>query len=307
MELEDDVFCGPSMVFTNVINPRSHVPRKNEYRRTLVKQGASMGANSTVVCGVTLGRYCFIGAGAVVTKDVPDYALMVGVPAERIGWMCYCGVRLADEEAQITCAACGRRYRLERGTCKEMEVIEDENADSHCRLVTECQHDQQLISSLPGYRDATSNSLSSDLAIDGGRCVRTRKFPPWPSLSEDEVEAAAAVLRSGKLNYWTGEQGRRFETEFAAVAGCQYAVAVANGTVALELALYALGIGAGDEVIVPSRTFFASAGCAVSRGARPVFADVDPISQTLTADTIRKVLSPNTKAIHCGSSGRLAL
>ena len=137
----------------------------------------------------------------------------------------------------------------------------------------------------------------SDLAIDGGRCVRTRKFPPWPSLSEDEVEAAAAVLRSGKLNYWTGEEGRRFETEFAAVAGCQYAVAVANGTVALELALYALGIGAGDEVIVPSRTFVASATCAVSRGARPVFADVDPVSQTLTADTIRKVLSPNTKAI----------
>ena len=135
----------------------------------------------------------------------------------------------------------------------------------------------------------------SDLAIDGGRCVRTRKFPPWPSLSEDEVEAAAAVLRSGKLNYWTGEEGRRFETEFAAVVGCQYAVAVANGTVALELALYALGIGAGDEVIVPSRVFRRlrhppSAGCKASVWTASV-------SQMLTADTIRKVLSPNTKAI----------
>jgi dTDP-4-amino-4,6-dideoxygalactose transaminase len=137
----------------------------------------------------------------------------------------------------------------------------------------------------------------SDLAIEGGRCVRTGKFAPWPSLSEDEVEAATAVLRSGKLNYWTGGEGRKFEAEFAAFAGCEHAIAVANGTVALELALYALGIGTGDEVIVPSRTFVASASCAIMRGAKPVFADVDPITQTLTADSIREVLSPRTKAI----------
>jgi dTDP-4-amino-4,6-dideoxygalactose transaminase len=137
----------------------------------------------------------------------------------------------------------------------------------------------------------------SDLAIDGGQCVRTRAFAPWPSLSEDEVEAANVVLRSGKLNYWTGSEGKKFETEFAAFAGCEHAIALANGTVALELALYALGIGTGDEVVVPSRTFVASASCAVMRGARPVFADVDPISQTLTADSIRDVLSPSTKAI----------
>ena len=85
--LEDDVFCGPSMVFTNVYNPRSAVSRKNEYRDTLVGQGATLGANCTIVCGVTIGRYAFIGAGAVVNKDVPDYALMVGVPAQQIGWM----------------------------------------------------------------------------------------------------------------------------------------------------------------------------------------------------------------------------
>jgi dTDP-4-amino-4,6-dideoxygalactose transaminase len=127
--------------------------------------------------------------------------------------------------------------------------------------------------------------------------VRTRKFAPWPSLSEDEVEAASIVLRSGKLNYWTGEEVRRFEDEFASFAGCQHAIAVANGTVALELALYALRIGAGDDVIVPSRTFVASASCAIMRGAKPVFADVDPISQTLTADSIREVLTPRTKAI----------
>ena len=137
----------------------------------------------------------------------------------------------------------------------------------------------------------------SDLAVDGGQCVQTRKFAPWPSLSEDEVEAASVVLRSGKLNYWTGKEVRQFENEFASFAGCQHAIAVANGTVALELALYALRIGTGDEVIVPSRTFVASASCAIMRGAKPVFADVDPISQTLTASTIREVLSPSTKAI----------
>ncbi|MEK7239711.1 MAG: acyltransferase [Gemmatimonadota bacterium] len=108
--LEDDVFCGPSMVFTNVINPRSAVSRKDEYRRTLVRQGASIGANATVVCGATLGRYCFIGAGAVVTKDVPDYALMTGVPARRTGWMCECGVKLRDEMMQLTCPDCSRQY-----------------------------------------------------------------------------------------------------------------------------------------------------------------------------------------------------
>lgn len=91
--LEDDVFCGPSMVFTNVYNPRSAVPRKDKYRDTVVKKGASIGANATIVCGVTIGRYAFIGAGAVVTKDIPDYALMVGNPARQIGWMCECGER----------------------------------------------------------------------------------------------------------------------------------------------------------------------------------------------------------------------
>ena len=145
--------------------------------------------------------------------------------------------------------------------------------------------------------DRQEKRPESDLAINGGKCVRTGKFAPWPSLSEDEIEAACVVLRSGKLNYWTGEEVRRFEDEFASFAGCQHAIAVANGTVALELALYALRIGGGDEVIVPSRTFVASASCAVIRGAKPVFADVDPISQTLTPETIREALTPATKAI----------
>jgi len=112
--LEDDVFCGPSMVFTNVINPRSHVSRKNEYRPTLVSRGASIGANATIVCGSTLGEYAFIGAGAVVARDVPAYALMVGVPARQIGWMCQCGERLPDTDAPV-CDACGTAYSLSNG------------------------------------------------------------------------------------------------------------------------------------------------------------------------------------------------
>ncbi len=126
---------------------------------------------------------------------------------------------------------------------------------------------------------------------------KQRAFPSWPSFAADEVEAVARVLASGKVSYWTGDEGRRFEQEFAAHAGCRYGVAVANGTVALELALYALGIGQGDEVVTSSRTFIASASCAVMRGARPVIADVDRVSQNITADTIRATISPRTRAI----------
>ncbi|MDQ3673225.1 MAG: N-acetyltransferase [Gemmatimonadota bacterium] len=114
VELEDDVFCGPSMVFTNVINPRSHISRKNEYKRTLVRRGTTIGANATIVCGVTLGEYAFVGAGTVIVHDVLPYALMVGVPARQLGWMCQCGERLPDANPGL-CAVCGTRYKLEQG------------------------------------------------------------------------------------------------------------------------------------------------------------------------------------------------
>ena len=110
--LEDFVCCGPSMVFTNVVNPRSEVARKDEYRTTLVKRGASIGANATVVCGITIGQYAFIGAGAVVTRDVPDFALVMGNPARRSGWMCRCGIKLRTNGRTMTCATCGTRYDL---------------------------------------------------------------------------------------------------------------------------------------------------------------------------------------------------
>ncbi len=137
----------------------------------------------------------------------------------------------------------------------------------------------------------------SKLAVNGGKPIRTTPFAAWPYFSEDEISAASAVLKSGQVNYWTGQEGRSFENEFARFAGCKYAVSLANGTVALELALYALGIGPGDEVIVTSRTFIASASCAVMRGAIPVMADVDPVSQNITAQTIAAALTPGTRAI----------
>ena len=141
-------------------------------------------------------------------------------------------------------------------------------------------------------------SVSGDrLAIDGGQALRRAPLPPWPYFEPDEIEAAAAVLRSGRVNYWTGDEGKRFEREFAEWSGTAHAVALANGTVALEAALLAAGVGRGDDVIVTPRSFIASASCAVAVGARPVFADVDRDSQNITAQTIEAALTPRTRAI----------
>ena len=119
---EDGVFLGPSCVFTNVINPRSFIERKNEYRKTVVKQGASIGANATIVCGHDIGRYAFVGAGAVVTKDVPDYALVYGSPAKIHGFVCRCGEKLHFEDEKATCPACGLKYEMrEKNDVKEID------------------------------------------------------------------------------------------------------------------------------------------------------------------------------------------
>lgn len=115
-EIGDDVFLGPSCVFTNVINPRSFISRKSEFKKTVVKRGASVGANATIICGHTVGRYAFIGAGAVVSKNVPDYALVYGCPAEVRGWVCRCGGKLSFRDGRAVCPECVERYRLEDGT-----------------------------------------------------------------------------------------------------------------------------------------------------------------------------------------------
>lgn len=142
-----------------------------------------------------------------------------------------------------------------------------------------------------------TSEFSPRLAIDGGRPVRTSPWSPWPRFEQDEVDAACRVLASGRVNYWTGDEGRKFEQEFAHHVGRGYAVVLANGTVALELALFAFGIGPGDEVLTASRTYIASASCAVARGAIPAVADVDPDSQVVTAGTLRAALTPRTRAI----------
>ena len=119
VELEDDVFCGPGAVFTNVMNPRAFIVRRHEYRKTLVRQGATIGANATIVCGTTIGRYAFVAAGAVVTKNVPDFALVTGVPARRAGWMCRCAAKLKFDGPRAACKACGQEYVMESGFVRE--------------------------------------------------------------------------------------------------------------------------------------------------------------------------------------------
>ncbi len=136
-----------------------------------------------------------------------------------------------------------------------------------------------------------------ELAIDGGRPLLEEPLPGWPHYDDSMLDAVTSVLRSGRVNYWTGDEGRRFEDEYAASMGVDHAVALANGTLALEAALYGLGIGDGDEVITTSRTFIASASCVVMRGGRPVLSDVDRTSQNVTADTIRACITNRTRAI----------
>lgn len=129
--LEDDVFCGPSMVFTNVINPRSHIPRKHEFQSTLVKKGATIGANSTIVCGNTIGTYAFIGAGAVVTRNVPNHALVLGNPAKISGWVCECSNRLSFQNDAATCSSCNKQYKMVEEGIKCLECNCDNNFEIH--------------------------------------------------------------------------------------------------------------------------------------------------------------------------------
>ncbi|MDZ4784555.1 MAG: DegT/DnrJ/EryC1/StrS aminotransferase family protein [bacterium] len=139
--------------------------------------------------------------------------------------------------------------------------------------------------------------MDKKLAIDGGTPIRKNPMAAWPYFPDSDIQKVNAVLRSGKVNYWTGDECKKFEKEYATYLGRKYTMAVANGTIALEMALSVHGIGKGDDVIVTPRTFMASASCVVTQGARPVFADIDPVSQNITVDTIERAITPNTKAI----------
>lgn len=254
VEVEDGAFLGPSCVFTNVLNPRSFVSRKHEYRATRVGRGASVGANAVIVCGHDLGEYSFVGAGAVVTKDVAPYALVVGNPARRVGWMSRAGARL-PEGALVACPETGERYAIEGERCVPLDGpdaasgpiplldLEAQNGPLHAAI---------------------------DAAID--RVVRANQF-----IMGSDVAA--------------------FEREVAAALGVEHAIGVSSGTDALLVALMALDVGPGDEVITTPFSFFATAGTIHRVGAKPVFVDVEARTFNLDPALVRAKVTERTRAI----------
>lgn len=273
--IADDVFLGPSCVFTNVVNPRSFVQRKHEFRPSHVGQGASIGANATIVCGNRIGAYAFVAAGATVTREVPAYALVVGSPARLKGFMCKCGEKLrgagvevrgaAREPVEVTCSACASRYQIEGERCMPVESPAD----------TLRSHAEPRASNLPVPQldlDAQNRPL-----FDGYRAAFERVMQGGQFIMGPEVEA--------------------FEGELRATFGFKHAITVSSGTDALLLALMALGIGAGDEVITTPFSFFATAGCVARLGAKPVFVDIDPHTLNIDARNVEAAITSRTRAI----------
>lgn len=256
--LEDYVFCGPSMVFTNVHNPRCEIPRMKEIRPTLVKKGATIGANATVICGNTIGKYAFVGAGAVVTRDVEDYSLMIGNPARRVGWMCRCGVRLEDNRGALSileCPSCGLLY-WQNGNDRIAEYMREKPVEKVPLL------------------DLRTQYLSIKDEVDGAirKVIDSQRFIGGP-----EVEA--------------------LETEIAEYCGSKHAIGVSSGTDALLVSLMALGVGPGDEVITTPFTFFATVGSIMRLGATPVFADIERNTFNIDPERVKKAVTAKTKAI----------
>ena len=261
--LEDHVFCGPSMVFTNVYNPRCEIPRMNELRKTLVGQGATIGANSTILCGTTIGKSAFIGAGAVVLKDVAEYGLMVGNPAKRVGWMCRCGIQLKKSEKEkgnFDCPSCGATYR-----------------STGANLIAPCEKAEEIksVPLLDLKRQYQGIKTEIDSAI--GKVVESQRFIGGP-----EVEA--------------------LEREMGEYCGCKHAIGVSSGTDALLVSLMALGVSAGDEVITTPFTFFATVGSILRLGAKVVFADIDPVTFNIDPAQIKGLVTDEDKGYRAGSS-----
>jgi len=252
---EDDVFLGPSMVFTNVVNPRSHIIRRDQYQQTLVKKGASIGANAVIVCGNDIGRFSFIGAGAVITKNVPDYALVVGNPGRIAGWMCHCGIRLNfQEDSDTKCTACGKEYAM----IEDNKIIEKENAD---------------VSSVP--------------LLDLKAQYTTIRQEIEPVVKE-VIESQYFIL---------GPKVQELEKKISTYSQCEHAVGVSSGTDALLIALMALDLKPGDEVITTPFSFFATAGVIARLNVKPVFVDIEEETYNLDPSKLEAAISDNTKAI----------
>jgi dTDP-4-amino-4,6-dideoxygalactose transaminase/acetyltransferase-like isoleucine patch superfamily enzyme len=252
---EDDVFLGPSMVFTNVVNPRSHVIRRDQYQQTLVKKGASIGANAVIVCGNDIGKYAFVGAGAVITKDVPDYALVVGNPGRIVGWMCNCGIRLNfKDNVEIKCAACGKEYTM----VNDKKIQEKENSQ---------------VSSVP-LLDLKAQYATIQQAIE-------------PVIKE-VVESQYFIL---------GPKVKELEEKIASYSQCKHAIGISSGTDALLIALMALDLQPGDEVITTPFSFFATAGVIARLNVKPVFIDIQEDTYNLDPEKIEDAISDRTKAI----------
>lgn len=266
--LEDDVFCGPSMVFTNIATPRSAFPRNRpeDNLPTRVCRGASIGANATVICGCTIGEHALVGAGAVITRDVPAHAVVYGNPARQHGWACVCGVVLDDAAGEeVVCAECRRTYRLSAQSC--------EPCGKACPSVVFNTH---------------ASPPHDDIPVCDVR-------PQYAQLKDNIDSVMREVAAAG--NFILGPNVKAFEQEMAAYCGCSHAVGVANGTDALHLALRALSIGPGDEVITTPFTFVATTEAILMVGATPVFVDID--LQTFNIDhlLIEEAITPRTKAI----------
>lgn len=252
VELEDGVFCGPSCVFTNIRTPRATIGRRSEFLQTTVRRGATVGANATVICGNELGAHCMIGAGTVVTKPVPAYALMVGNPARRIGWVSAAGERLGRD---LVCPRTGKRYR-EQGTDFLMPI------------------------------EADRASLASQGRSAARMTPYTGPHSPFIDLKTQQARIResldrriAQVLDEG--HFIMGPEVARLEGELGAFTAAAHVVSCANGTDALTLALMALELRPGDAVLLPTFTFAATAEVVPRLGAVPVFVDIEPDSLTI--------------------------
>ncbi len=261
VDIEDDVFLGPSCTFTNVRSPRAFVDRKAEFAPTRVGRGATVGAGAVIVCGNHIGEYAFVGAGAVVTRPVEPYALVVGNPARRVGWVSRVGRRLGEGPIAI-CPETGERFRIDADACRPEPAAEE---------------------------------APSPPAAPAARVPLVDLEALHASLRPALERAFQRVAESGSLVL--GPEVEAFERAIAARLGVAHAVGVSSGTDALLAALLALGVGSGDEVVVPAYSFVATAAVVERVGATPVFADVSPDSLCLTAASFARALTPRTRAV----------